>query len=1149
MNLRFFCRHLELIILTDYKMLLDNKTQTEDSEYCKVFDFIKNYTEQGGLDLVTGYFSVNALALMYDEINGPEKFRMILGNLMQDDSQVNKIIDLLNGDAGIDNTLALNVAAQKAVTFLKQDKVAIKNIQRNFCHAKTYIYNDKDARNNFHIIGSSNLTDAGLGIKESCNIELNTAVTGNNNDYKELKSWFKHQWEKVATDKVELPDKTKVEVKEYIIDLIKNLFKEYTPYQLYYKVLYELFKEDLLSLSSDAEFKREIAHLEETEIFRTLFPYQQKGSLSLIKMLQKYNGAILADAVGLGKTWTALAVMKYFENKGYTVVLFCPKKLRYNWEQYQSGRGSRFEKDEIEYRVRNHTDLQDERLSSNYPDFPLIKLQRKQKLLIVIDESHNLRNDKSSRYKFLVDNVLMPGKTSREVKVLHLSATPINNKLVDIRNQFKLMTKGVDNGFAKTDLAVTSLESIFRAAQKDFNDWCEFDNKKISAFISKLPQKFFDLTDALIVARTRKLIEGEFGSMNFPKKEAPVNEYITPENFGDLKSFDDILNALRVNLTAYRPSEYIKDLKVESAIENPKQREKFLVKMMYILLMKRLESSWFSFKNTVENILNHHINALKKVNEFIEQKVESTIEEILTEEQKDELEDTVSENDNSSQEEPPITLGKKNPVPLSSISNINIFKKHLEADIAKLKVLQNNLTKFETDFTVGNAEDEKLNKLIHHIKAKQKESSNKKVLIFTVFRDTAEYLYRELNKRKIANLAYVSGSISETYDGYSGEKFEEILQRFAPYTKLYNEKDWTDMYETNLTDEYRDGNKWKVPFEKWLHLIKDNDSKTQKKISNPIDVLIATDCLSEGQNLQDCDCLVNYDIHWNPVRLIQRMGRIDRLGSPNATIKGINFWPGKNYEDYLRLKKRVEERMALMSVVGTELDDKLTPEFEKMVEENPLLSKQAEKMLQQLQITWDDIETGDETLGLNNLSMEQFRQELFEFFKQDEEFFKKMPNGVFTGFYFRPNKKWSAISDSIVAVLGYPRKPDESIDHIYDEIHLLHQPFADDSKTTTTVLKNNQEILSLLRNHKMEDRLVPQNIEDGDKKVLEKLSASIGNWVNAQATPVAVNQIQSLFTGDTTPQKISPDQKKLEDKFKSENFDLINWFIISNKNV
>lgn len=306
-------------------MLLDNKTKNEENNY-KVFNFIKNNTENGGLDLVTGYFSVNALALFNDEINQPEKFRLILGNLMQDEAQLNKVIDLLNGNTGINGTLSLSVAAQKAVDFLQQDKVAIKNIQKNFCHAKTYLYTDKVITKNYFIVGSSNLTDAGLGIKESSNIELNIAKHDYEDEFKNLKKWFQEQWEKVALEKIELPDKSKIEVKQYIIDLIKNLFKEYTPHDLYFKVLYEMFKDDIMELSSDAEFKREIAHLEETIIYKTLFSYQQKGAISLIKMLQKFNGAILADAVGLGKTWTALAVMKYFELKGYTVVLFCPKK-------------------------------------------------------------------------------------------------------------------------------------------------------------------------------------------------------------------------------------------------------------------------------------------------------------------------------------------------------------------------------------------------------------------------------------------------------------------------------------------------------------------------------------------------------------------------------------------------------------------------------------------------------------------------------------------------------------------------------------------------------------------------------------------------------------------------------------------------------
>ena len=1128
-------------------MLLDNKTKTGYSEHYKVFDFIKNYTESGAFDLVTGFFSVNALALMKDNINQAQKFRLILGNLMQDEAQLNKIIDLLNGNTSISGTLSLSTVAQKAIEFLQQDKVQVKSIQRNFCHAKAYIYSDKDPRKHFYIIGSSNLTDAGLGIKESSNIELNTAATGDNNDYKELKKWFEQLWKNVAQEEIELPDKTRVKVKQHIIELIKNFFKEYTPHDLYYKVLYELFKDDLLELSGDAEFKREIAHLEETIIYKTLFSYQQKGVISLIKMLHKFNGAILADAVGLGKTWTALAVMKYFELKGYTVLLLCPKKLSNNWQQYKVGQQSRFEKDEIDFYIRYHTDLQEGRFD-RYNDKTLHYFKTRPKLLIVIDESHNLRNDKSSRYNFLVNELLLPSNTSRDVKVLQLSATPINNKLMDIRNQFKLMTKGKDDGFKDTDLQIDSLENIFKIAQQNFSEWVKRDNRKIADFIAKLPKKFEKLTDALIVARTRKLIEGEFGEMNFPEKEKPINEYITPENLGELKSFDDILYAISINLTAYRPADYINDIEPKNVLEDEKQRQKFLVKMMYILLIKRLESSWFSFKITVENILNHHINALNKVEQFIQSKTDNYIEDMednLSEEEKEEIDEIAAET--ATDNDQPITLGKKNPIPLSSITNIQLFKEHLEADIKKLSELKDNLVKYEADFYAGKAKDDKLNKLIEHITTKQQQPNNKKVLVFTAFKDTAKFLYDELKKRGIKNLAFVSGSVSETFDGYSGNKFEPILERFAPFTKLYKEKDWTEMYQKHLglASEFLEEGVWKVPYNTWEKLIFLHDAKTRYKLENPIDVLIATDCLSEGQNLQDCDTVINYDIHWNPVRLIQRMGRIDRIGSPNKTIRGINFWPGKDYEDYLRLKSRVENRMALMTLVGTELDDNMTPELRQMVEENPLLSKQAQKMLEQLQITWDDVEVSDETLGLNDLSLEQFRQELFEFFKKNEEFFKKIPNGVFTGFKLIPNAKWESIPNSIVAVLGYPKRPDGATDHTYDEIYLLHQCIDVDHKSEKLILNNNQEILTLLRHHKLQPRYVPTAIDKGVQAVLDKLANALGNWLKAQVTPVAVNEIQDLFTGVAIPKNISPEQKKLEDKFKSENFDLINWFVIS----
>ncbi|MCG2754195.1 MAG: phospholipase D-like domain-containing protein [Desulfobacteraceae bacterium] len=1126
-------------------MLLDNKTRSNENRYFRVFDLLSNYVETGRVDIVTGYFSASAIAKLSDEVNNAKSFRMILGDLLQTEAKDDKIINLLSDSLAVDQTLFLSVSAKKAVEFLKQEKVRIKTIQRNFCHAKTYIYKDKDPRKNFQIIGSSNLTEAGLGLKESANIELNRAETGDSPDYHELTEWFQALWKsKFALDKIELADKTKIDCKEHLINLIQNFYKEYSPEDLYYKVLYELFKEDLLSISFDREFIKEISHLKDTIIYNRLYSFQQKGVISLIKMLQKENGAILADAVGLGKTWSALAVMKYFGIKGYKVILLCPKKLENNWRQYLEGHRSIFENDRLKYAIRFHTDLQDERLQNHQDGFTIKRFfQGNPKVLIVIDESHNLRNDKSSRYNFLADNIL---RKNKDVKVLQLSATPINNRLTDIRNQFKLIKKGFDEGFRESELGIKSLQNIFANAQKEYKNWQNLENRKIKDFIQILPQKFFDLTDALIVARTRKLIENEFGAMSFPAKEIPINEYINPENIGSLKTFDDILDAIKVNLTAYRPSEYITDEKPVSVLEDPRQREKFLVKMMFILLMKRLESSWFSFKNTVENILNHHENALAKVNTYIESKQSINLEsDIVDEEIIEDLEQAAMdyaaagmEEDTDLPEE--LSLGKKNPVLLSTITDIEHFKKHLEEDIAKFTILKENLNIYEQELIDNKKTDNKLDTLVWYIDKKRKERVNKKVLIFTVFKDTAQYLFRELIKRGYTKIAYVSGSLSETDDGYKGSKFNEILQRFAPYTKLYNERDWEYIYDKGRKQD-PDNFQVQAGFEDWKEVIRKYDQDTWKKINNPIDILIATDCLSEGQNLQDCDCVVNYDIHWNPVRLIQRMGRIDRLSSPNKTVMGINFWPGKDYEDYLRLKDRVEKRMALMSIVGTEIDDKMTPEVERMTKDNPILSKQAQKMLEQLQVTWDDVETSDETLGLTDLSLEQFRQELFEMFQKNKEFFERMPNGIFTGFKALPDKQHPELPGGIIALLGYPAKPDEADTHVYKEHFLLYS----NSKGYSTY-SNNKEILGILRKHKYQPRYVPDDIEKGEQKAINILSARIKDWIKGQIPQKAVEEIQSLFENGVDAKKTS-EEKKVEEKFKPENFDLIAWFVVTGK--
>ena len=1126
-------------------MLLDNTTRTEENKPYTVAGWMGQYSQyaDGELDIAVGYFSINGLLHLQDKFGTIAQFRLILENLTGDDSKENRVVDLLNGDYGIDQSLLLPTNAQRAVAFLEQEKVHVRTVLNNFCHAKAYIHRANRAdQNSFYIVGSSNLTDAGLGLRDSGNMELNIANTGEGGDFNPLKKWFERLWNDVAKDTIETDRGASIKARQYFIDLISAFYREYTPEELYYKVLYELFKNDLHSLSSDNEFNQGVSHLRETIVFTTLYPFQKQGAISLIKMLQTYNGAILADAVGLGKTWTALAVMKFFELKGYTVLVFCPKKLRQNWERYRSHNGSCFDRDELNYYVRNITDLQDDRLNK-YTDLTLTQIQRKQKLLIVVDESHNLRNDKSSRYEFFVEEILRSGKKSKDVKVLHLSATPINNQMLDIRNQFKLMARGNNEGFADTPLDIPSLEEIFRQAQKDFNEWGAKGKGKISDFISKLPQKFFDLTDALIVARTRKLIEGEYAEIQFPKKEKPTNQYITPDKIGELKSFDEILKGIEnIDFAAYRPANYIAEERVHkvSVLKDEKLRQQFLAKMMYILMIKRLESSWHSLKITVENILAHHERALTKVIQYEESVVDTDLDlSPDIDEESETLEDA-----EIAQPRGQFTLGKKNPVPLSTITRLDDFKVAVANDIEKLTGLKRNLDQYEADFRSGIASDPKLDKLVELIQEKQKNSGNKKVLIFTGFFSTAKFLFDELRNRGIADLAYVSGTQCETFDGGATQGFEQILQRFAPITKLYKEMDWTELYEeSNIDAKFFDGGKWDVPLEKWADLIYKFKPEYDRKLKNPIDVLIATDCLSEGQNLQDCDYVINYDIHWNPVRLIQRMGRIDRLGSPNESIRGVNFWPAKDYESYLGLKTRVEKRMALMSIVGSEIEDGLTPDLHEMVKENPIATTQEEKMLRQLELTWDDIEGGEETFGLNNLSLEQFRQELFDFFKKHEESFKQIPNGVFTGFRLRPDTPTPVQKNGIIAALGYPRRPPEAKDHTYKEIYLLHNDIG--RPKITAILNNNQEILAFLRKHKGETRFVPEPIDNGDKAALDELAKAISQWIADKAPVEADRYMDGLFSGEISPKSITQTGERIEDKFQPESFDLVTWTVVS----
>ena len=455
-------------------MILDNENKN-----LKIFEWVEKNTEEGKMDIVTGYFTIGALA--YWAKVTQEKvahYRFLLGDIVYADNDKKLSLNLLNENLSINTSLELNRLAKEAVAFLGLDKVEIKTLEPNFCHAKLYIFTSrKDERHHYYIQGSSNLTEAGMGQKITNNIELNIAKTGNDVDYNEFLAWFNILWERKEAHK----DKTlkdekgklrKVPFKQYLIDEISKLFYLYSPEQIYYKILFELFYQE----EEDPAFKKEFGKLENTRIFEKLYPFQKTGVSSLIKMLNKYNGAILADAVGLGKTWSALAVMKYFQMQGHEIILFCPKKLEQNWAQYYYKNNSLFAEDRLDFELRFHTDLRENGLNKGRVSAEFF-VNDKPKLFI-IDESHNLRNDKSSRYKYLVTQLLQQSKG--DIKILLLSATPINNSFKDVRNQFRLIVKGENTGFLES-LDIKNLEHTFREVQSIFNQWTKEENAKLSS--------------------------------------------------------------------------------------------------------------------------------------------------------------------------------------------------------------------------------------------------------------------------------------------------------------------------------------------------------------------------------------------------------------------------------------------------------------------------------------------------------------------------------------------------------------------------------------------------------------------------------------------------------------------------------------------
>ena len=746
------------------------------------------------------------------------------------------------------------------------------------------------------------------------------------------------------------------DVTDVVIENISTVYAENSPEFIYFMTLYHVFSEFLDDISEDV-LPNEATGFKQSKIWSMLYDFQRDAVLAIINKLEKYNGCILADSVGLGKTFTALAVVKYYENRNKSVLVLCPKKLAENWNTYKDNYvNNPIAADRLNYDVLFHTDLSRNGGMSNGLD--LNRLNWGNYDLIVIDESHNFRNGigthsntQENRYQKLMEKVIRAGV---KTKVLMLSATPVNNRFVDLKNQLAIAYEGNSENLDERLNTTKSLEDIFKQAQKAFNAWSKLDQEQrtTDALLRTLDFDFFELLDSVTIARSRKHIEKYYDTNEigkFPERMKPISVRPCLTDLNNAINYNEIYDQLmQLTLCVYTPSNYIfpsklqkyKDL-THNKGENLTQtgRERGIQRLMSINLLKRLESSVNSFQLTltrIKELINGTIEAINRFEKY------GSADISMYEASRDDW-DIDDENTEF------FTVGKKVKIELADM-DWKSWRNELQQDADVLE----RLTLMVADITPEH--DPKLQELLRLLDEKITNPinpNNKKVLIFSAFSDTAEYLYDNVSmymKDKYGlNTAVITGTIDgqTTIKGFPATLYN-VLTCFSPVSKD------RDVLMPNSRNE--------------------------------IDILIATDCISEGQNLQDCDYLVNYDIHWNPVRIIQRFGRIDRIGSQNKVIQLVNFWPDLTLDDYINLKSRVETRMKITVMTSTGDDDLINPE-----EQGDLEYRKAQ--LKRLQEEVVDIEDMSDGISIMDLGLNEFRLDLLDYMKRNGDMDKK-PRGL-----------------------------------------------------------------------------------------------------------------------------------------------------------
>lgn len=749
------------------------------------------------------------------------------------------------------------------------------------------------------------------------------------------------------------------DVTEDVIDMISVVYQENSPELIYFMTLYNIFSEFLEDLSEDI-LPNEATGFKNSKVWQKLYHFQKDAALGIINKLEQYNGCILADSVGLGKTFTALAVIKYYEGRNKNVLVLCPKKLSENWMTYRGNLiNNPLAEDRFRYDVLYHTDLS-RKGGRSAIGLPIDQINWSNYDLVVIDESHNFRNgigtnshggEKENRYMRLLNRVIKPGVRT---KVLMLSATPVNNRFFDLRNQLALAYEGNADEINEKLPTKSDIDTIFRQAQKAYNAWCKLpeDERTTKTLLSRLDFDFFEVLDAVTIARSRHHIQTYYDTKDigtFPERNKPISlnpKLTTRKGAINYKEIYETLNDLK--LTIYTPTQFILRSKVpkylsQKETENFRMgREAGIQRLMSINLLKRMESSVHSFLLTVERIFHYLDETSQTIDRFI-QSGTGSLDEVI------DLSGTAAYFDDDDQNTEFFTVGKKIQIDLRDMDYIS-WQRDIEDDKETLSHLIDMVRDITPEY------DFKLNQLLKVIVEKEARPinpGNRKILIFTAFADTAEYLYDYIApkaKAKGLNTALVTGSVDgrTTIPKFKAE-MNHVLTCFSP-------------------------------------LSKDRDVLFPEDTQHDIDILIATDCISEGQNLQDCDYCINYDIHWNPVRIIQRFGRIDRIGSRNKVIQLVNFWPDLTLDEYINLKDRVETRMRISVMTSTGDDDLINQE-----ETGDLQYRKSQlKKLQEEVVDLEDMSSG---VSIVDLGLNDFRMDLLAYMK-DHPDIDHLPFGI-----------------------------------------------------------------------------------------------------------------------------------------------------------